>query len=137
MGNSPKTKSTRRSLLLHVGMILDRHPSAHDGQTSTSETKSIRQDLNTHKREDLLAATPPLEVKKILVSMAVTEGVGYQKGCKSKAIKLDFIDVRRAYFHAKARRLAYVKLPPEDDELGKCGKLVKALYGARDAAQNW
>ena len=49
----------------------------------------------------------------------------------------DFIDVRRAYFHAPARRLVYVKLPPEEEEPGMCGKLVKALYGTRDAAQNW
>ena len=32
------------------------------------------------KREDLLAATPPLEALKLLISMAMTEGVGYQKG---------------------------------------------------------
>ena len=49
----------------------------------------------------------------------------------------DFIDVRRAYFHAEARRLVYVKLPGEDNEPNMCGKLIKALYGTRDAAQNW
>ena len=52
-------------------------------------------------------------------------------------MKLDFIDVRRAYFHAKARREVHVSLPPEDWEDGKCGKLQKAMYGTRDAAQNW
>jgi hypothetical protein len=31
----------------------------------------------------------------------------------------------------------YVDLPPEDHEEGMCGKLVKAMYGTRDAAQNW
>jgi hypothetical protein len=46
-------------------------------------------------------------------------------------------DISRAYFHAKARRLVYVKLPMEDNEEGKCGKLLKAMYGTRDAAQNW
>ena len=30
-----------------------------------------------------------------------------------------------------------MRLPPEDHEEGKCGKLRKALYGTRDAAQNW
>jgi len=44
--------------------------------------------------------------------------------------------VRRAYFHARARRLVYVKLPEEDYEEGKRGKLIKAMYGAREAAQN-
>ncbi len=31
----------------------------------------------------------------------------------------------------------YVDLPQEDKEEGKCGKLRKAMYGTRDAAQNW
>ena len=52
-------------------------------------------------------------------------------------MKLNFINVRRAYFHAKARREVYVALPEEDYEEGKCGRLLKAMYGTRDAAQNW
>ena len=39
-----------------------------------------------------------------------------------------FIDVRRAYFHAKARRDVYIELPAEDAEPGMCGKLLKSLY---------
>ena len=50
---------------------------------------------------------------------------------------MDFIDVRRAYFHAKARRDVYIELPEEDAEPGMCGKLFKSLYGTRDAAENW
>ena len=52
-------------------------------------------------------------------------------------MKLGFIDIRRAYFHAKARRRVYVQLPPEDAEPGMCGLLLKSMYGTRDAAQNW
>ena len=55
-----------------------------------------------NKRDDLFAATPPLECKKLLFSMAVTNGIGYN-GDRSKGMKLDFIDIRRAYFHARAR----------------------------------
>jgi hypothetical protein len=33
--------------------------------------------------------------------------------------------------------MVYVQLPGEDHEEGKCGRLVKAMYGTRDAAQNW
>ena len=50
---------------------------------------------------------------------------------------MEFIDIRRAYFHSNARREVYVKLPPEDHEEGMCGHLVKSMYGTRDAAQNW
>ena len=31
----------------------------------------------------------------------------------------------------------YVQLPDEDWEEGRCGKLLKSMYGTRDAAQNW
>ena len=68
--------------------------------------------------------------------MAVTRGIGF-KGDKLKGHKIDFIDIRRAYFHSKARRSVYVQLPPEDFEPGMCGRLLKSLYGTRDAAQNW
>ena len=50
------------------------------------------------------------------------------------------IDVRRAYFHAKASRRVYIELP-EGDGGGpgslQCGMLRKSFYGTRDAAQNW
>ena len=52
-------------------------------------------------------------------------------------MKIDFIDVRRAFFHAADRRAVYVDLPPELAQVGKCGELLKSLYGTRDAAQNW
>ena len=90
-----------------------------------------------NKRWDLFAATPPLEAKKILFSLAVTEGIGFEAGKKEQGMKLDFIDVRRAYFHAKAIRRVFVELPDEDWEEGKCGELDKSMYGTRDAAHNW
>jgi len=52
-------------------------------------------------------------------------------------MKVDFIDVRRAYFHAPTRRRVFVELPPEDDQPGMCGELNQSMYGTRDAAQNW
>ena len=100
-------------------------------------SRLVAKEIKTNKREDLFAATPPLEAQKTLLSLAMTEGIGYQTGCKTQGHKLDFIDVRRAYFHAKARREVYVELPQEDHQPGMCGKLSKSMYGTRDAAQNW
>ena len=100
-------------------------------------SRLVAQEIKTDKREDLFAATPPLEAKKMLLSWAVTEGIGYKRGMEKMGMKLDFIDVRRAYFHARARRRVFVKLPEEDQEEGKCGMLLRAMYGTRDAAQNW
>ena len=73
----------------------------------------------------------------MLFSLAVTEGVGYKAGDKRRGYNRDFIDVRRAYFHARARGTVYVKLPPEDTEPGMCGIFDKALHGTRYAAQTW
>ena len=39
-------------------------------------SRLVAQEINTGKREDLFAATPPLEAKKILMSMAVAENIG-------------------------------------------------------------
>lgn len=107
-----------------------------DNQNPEYRSRLVAQEIKTDKREDLFAATPPLEAKKLLMILAVIEGIGFEKG-SNRSMKLDFIDVRRAYFHAKAKRKLYVKLPPEDYEPGMCGCLNKAMYGTRDAAQNW
>lgn len=97
----------------------------------------VAKEIKTDKRDDLFAATPPLEAKKLLFSYAVTEGIGYLKGDKQSGMKLDFIDISRAYFQADAIRQVYVELPSEDWEEGKCGLLKKSMYGTHDAAQNW
>ena len=87
-------------------------------------------------RDDLYAATPPLEAKKALIVLAAS-----QRGVKGRDFKkLGFIDIRKAYFHAKVKRPLYVVLPPEalePGETGVCGKLNYSLYGTRDAAHNW
>ena len=49
-------------------------------------------------------------------------------------------DVKRAFFHVKATKLVYAKLPPEDVLPGEeemCGRLNFSMYGTRDAAANW
>ena len=67
------------------------------------------------------AATPPLESNKMLFSIAVTEGIGFKRNDKRNGMKLMFLDISRAYYHSKARRRIFIKLPPEDDEPGMCG----------------
>ena len=51
--------------------------------------------------------------------------------------KLELIDVMRASVNADVTRDVYVQLPDEDSEDGMCGRLVKAVYGTRDAAQHF
>jgi len=100
-------------------------------------SRLVAMEFKCDKREDLFAATPPVEAKKLLLALAMTEGYGYDAKGRSPELKLDFIDVRRAFFHAPCRREVYVDLPAEDQEPGMCGKLVMAMYGTRDAPQNW
>jgi len=87
-------------------------------------------------RDDLYAATPPLEAIKALIVLAASQKGGKRQNLK----KLSFIDIKKAYFHAKVKRPLYVVLPPEaldPGETGVCGKLNFSLYGTRDAAHNW
>ena len=50
------------------------------------------------------------------------------------------IDIKRAYFYTPAQQPVYVRLPPEDPrskDPNACGRLLKSLYGTRDAGANW
>ena len=50
------------------------------------------------------------------------------------------VDVRGAYFCAKATRPVYMEIPIGDFEPGDEGKVARlnlSLYGTKDAAQNW
>ena len=82
-------------------------------------------------REDLFASMPPLEAKKLL----------FQKSREirkdGKKMKLLFIDVRKAHLNGICDEDVFVELPPEAKAPGKCGKLLKWLYGTRPAAQAW
>ena len=73
---------------------------------------------------------------KLLFSAAVTKGWGY-KWDRLGGDKLDCIDVRRAFFRSTARRDVHVELPAEMEEISKCGRLEKSMYGTRDASPNW
>ncbi len=72
----------------------------------------MAKEIKTDNREDLFAATPPLEAVKTLLSLATTEGIGYDRHSRIGALKLDFVDVRRAFFYAACSRDVYVDLPP-------------------------
>ena len=103
------------------------------GDESSPEYRSrfVAKEVNTHAAEEMFAATPPLEAKKVLFSLAASQPA------TTNSLKLMFVDVKRAFFYARARRDVYVKLPPEDATPGMCGKLLKAMYGTRDAPALW
>ena len=104
------------------------------GTSECPKTRSrwVAKEYITGPRTDLFSATSPLEGVKLVISEAAS--------CNQKGTVLLVIDMRRAYFHAKARRRVYIELPEEDGGgpgSRKCGLLRESLYGTRDAAQNW
>ena len=87
-----------------------------DSENPNYRSRLVAREINTHKREDLFAATPPLEALKVILSMTATSNRG-------ESIMIN--DVSRALFHAKAKRQVYVQLANEDKEAGQeqlCGR---------------
>ena len=66
----------------------------------------VAKEYNTGPRPDLLSATSPLEGVKLVISEVTSSN--------QKRTVLLVIDVRRAYFYAKARRRVYIELPKGD-----------------------
>ena len=82
-----------------------------DTNKGTSECPNIRsrwvaKEYNTGPRPHLFSATSPLEGVKLVISEAASSN---QKGTV-----LLVSDVRRAHFHAKARRRVYIEFPEGD-----------------------
>ena len=94
----------------------------------------VRRKYGGDSMEGLFAAMPPFEaVKLLLVKCATSRQTG------DKARKLMFIDISKAHLYAPVDKLtkAYVQLPPEKAQLGKCGRLNYWLYGMRPASHGW
>merc|ERR1712026_243822 len=84
--------------------------------------------------ETVLSATPNLETVRLLLADAA--GRCKEVGPTDGEIQVMVIDIKRAYFYAPALKEIYVRLPPEDPRSSDpniCGKLLKSLYGTRDA----
>ena len=79
--------------------------------------------------EGLFAATPPLELVKLLFAHAAAKRPG---GAPRKVM---LIDVSKAHLYAPIEGDVYVELPPERKVDGKCAKLLYTLYGMRTAAE--
>ena len=81
-------------------------------------------------REDLFAATPPLEALKLLLR---TTAVKQKKGGERKLL---FIDVKKAHLIPPCEEPVYVLLP-SDFGNRRVVRLRRWLYGMRKAAHSW
>ena len=111
------------------------------GSEERPEVRSrlVARDFRTKaKREEeaLFAATPPIEAGRMVLSKAATwkrNGNG-KRGLR----KIIFIDAKKAHLNPECHEEVYVELPEEAGaRAGKCGKLLRWLYGCRRAAQAW
>jgi hypothetical protein len=91
---------------------------------------------NDERNFDVFAATPPLEMKRLLFRMARVKGsVGGSD--KDGQVKLMYIDVKKAHLNGEVddNDFAYIMLPKEVG--GGVGRLRRWLYGMRPAASAW
>ena len=88
------------------------------------------------EREDLFAATPPVEAERMALSRAATKS--WRKDGVRRIRKVMFIDAKKAHLNPPCDTDVYIYLPAEANAPeGMCGKLVHWLYGCRPAAQAW
>jgi len=80
------------------------------------------------RSDEFFAATPPLEALRLLLSHVASH---------SGALKVEVIDARKAHLHAFVDRAIFVHLPPEEARPGWCARLLRCLYGTRDAPKRW
>ncbi len=108
-----------------------------DSQHPDYRARLVGREIKRDKRGDLFAATPPLESLRLILSKCASRQ--FMRNPEDN-FRIMYNDVKRAYFHAPARRAVYITIPEEDFEPGdedKVGVLNLSLYGTRDAAQNW
>eukprot|EP00435_Cladocopium_sp_Y103_P060831 s663_g22.t1 len=106
-----------------------------DEQRPQYRSRLVIQEIRHSDVEAIFAATPPLESVRMLLSLQRT---GRDRDLKGRRRKVMFIDIRRAHWTAKIFRKVYVALPMEAGlPEGTCGRLLKAMYGCRDAAACW
>ena len=92
-----------------------------------------REFAHADDRDDLFSPTPPLVATKMVLSECATIS-GHQP------YHLMLLDVKRAFLYAKTKRKLFIRLPREDPrggERGILGRLLRAMYGTRDAPQLW
>lgn len=94
----------------------------------------VAQEFAHDKRDDLFAGTPPLAAARYVLSDCMSRG---RSSFKRSVMVLD---VKKAFLHGKMERELYIELPVEDPQRDNgqyIGRLVRALYGTRDAPLAW
>ena len=93
----------------------------------------VAQEVSHGADDAFYAATQPLDAKRVLLSQWA-----HERSRGGAALKLHFLDVRKAYFNGRPRRRMYIRLPHELG-LGKhyVGRMERCMYGTLDAGAIW
>ena len=95
--------------------------------------KDLKPKSKVNDQEGLFAATPPLE----LVKMVIVKAAKASRNEHAQVREVLFLDVSKAQLYAPMLDEDFVQLPPERWTEGKCARLIYTLYGMRTAASNW
>ena len=101
-----------------------------DGSESQPDHRSrlVAQEIKTDKRQELFAATPPLEALMMIPSGAATETHSRERR------KVIFIDAKKAHLNPLCEDEVFIEPPVEAGAGdGFCGQLLHWLYGCRPA----
>jgi hypothetical protein len=106
-----------------------------DDENPLYRSRLVAKDFNNYKDPDLFTATPPLELLRLIVSIAASK-----RSSSGSSYKIMVNDVSRAYFYAPSQKPTFVEICDEDFRKGDeemCGELLVSMYGTRPAAGNW
>ena len=108
-----------------------------DDSTPCYRSRWVAQRYRRAWVEAIFSATPNIETVRLLLADAASR---IKEVGPLSEVCVMVIDIKRAYFYAPAQKDIFVRLPPEDPRAkdpNVCGRLLKSLYGTRDAGANW
>ena len=110
-----------------------------DDETMHLRSRWVGCEFAKEERNDLFAATPPLESLRAANSLAATSIEGMREDIRypenEVRIQISFIDIDRAYFCAETNLevVTCVKVPMKDPDHGRmCCLLLKHIYTAHE-----
>ena len=82
-----------------------------DEQSKNYRSRLVGREIAKTKRDDLFAATPPLESLRMILSICAGQQMSHSPEERFIVISND---VKRAYFYAEASRPIFIQIPNED-----------------------
>ena len=108
--------------------------------TGEVRCRFVGQEFADQQRDDLFASTPALWIARLLATFVAKHNGPETPTSDTELYTMLALDVSGAFLYAKTSRNLFIELPKEDkrsQNKNLVGRLLKALYGTRDAPQAW